>query len=379
MKRANGEGALYYDQKRGYWRATITLPNGKRKDFCSKNRNIAIQKRNYFMEGKYKLSPVLELSIIECCEKYLEMMFNQKKFGESTYRTNLETLKRLRKSELSELPVSTLSVKNINDFLKNEGDKGMSDSILKKDKFMLKWGFLYAKEMKLIQDSPMDSLLLERVVGQKREKVKALTQDEQSKFFKALKVYNEKPYVDIWLLAIFTGMRIGEICALSYDDIDFENKTIYVQRTLTRDIIGRHLIGNTTKTTNGKRIIQYSDVVETLLTNIKKIKKDNTNLVFSDGFGNFVHPTRNAEKLRKFNRIYNIGERLTMHMFRHTFATRMIEQNIPAYAVQHLLGHSSVDITLDTYTDFFENQRKKYTDKIDNYWSEVTKPKIVEG
>ena len=225
----------------------------------------------------------------------------------------------------------------------------------------------------------MDSLLLERVVGQKREKVKALTQDEQSKFFKALIVYNEKPYVDIWLLAIFTGMRIGEICALSYDDIDFENKTIYVQRTLTRDIIGRHLIGNTTKTTNGKRIIQYSDVVETLLTNIKKIKKDNTNLVFSDGFGNFVHPTRNAEKLRKFNRIYNISERLTMHMFRHTFATRMIEQNIPAYAVQHLLGHSSVDITLDTYTDFFENQRKKYTDKIDNYWSEVTKPKIVEG
>ena len=67
MKRANGEGALYYDQKRGYWRATITLPNGKRKDFCSKNRNIAIQKRNYFMEGKYKLSPVLEFAFIVCC------------------------------------------------------------------------------------------------------------------------------------------------------------------------------------------------------------------------------------------------------------------------------------------------------------------------
>ncbi len=84
--------------------------------------------------------------------------------------------------------MSTLSVKKIlMIFLKNEGDKGMSDSILKKDKFMLKWGFLYAKEMKLIQDSPMDSLLLEKSRRSKKRKVKALTQDEQSKFFKAFK------------------------------------------------------------------------------------------------------------------------------------------------------------------------------------------------
>ncbi len=93
----------------------------------------------------------------------------------------------------------------------------------------------------------------------------------------------------------------------------------------------------------------------------------------------FVHPTRNAEKLRKFNRIYNISERLTMHMFRHTFATRMIEQNIPAYAVQHLLGHSSVDITLDTYTDFFENQRKNIQIRLIIIGQKLLNQKIVEG
>lgn len=383
QKRANGEGSLYYEKSRDYWRATITLPNGKRKDFCSKSRNIAIQKRNQYISNNYKELQYSEKTIVECCEKYLDIRFKQNQFSENTYRTHLETLNRIKKSNLANMAIGSISTADINKFMIQELDNGKSKSILRKDKSMLKWGYKYALEMKLTENNPMESIFLTSNLAEtKSEKVKALTTEEQIQFLKVLKEnkQSEEPYSNIWLLAIFTGLRVGEICALKLEDIDLKNKKIYVNRTITRDILGQPIVGNAPKTSNGKRIVNFSETVTALLEEIIKNKKIYSEFLFSDDYGKFIKPTIVTQKLRKFNIKYNITKRLTTHMLRHTFATRMIEQNIPAFAIQHILGHSSIDITLDTYTDFFEEQKQKYTKEIDSYWSNIfAEEKCIEG
>lgn len=131
------------------------------------------------------------------------------------------------------------------------------------------------------------------------------------------------------------------------------------------------MVGETTKTKHSLRNIEYTDIVDILIKKLLKFKTEASEFVFEDGFHNFIRPPYVTSKLVEFNKEYNIAPRLCMHMFRHTYATRMIEENIPAFAVQHLLGHSRIDTTLDTYTDFFDDQREKYTEQINAYWKSV--------
>lgn len=375
-KRANGEGSLYFDKTRGYWRASITLPNGKRKDFCSKIKVKAISKRNNYMFNNQKELGISEKTIIECCEDYIDLFFKQGKFKENTYRTHIETIKRISKSNLKDLSVSVICIEDINQFIELEIKTGKSKSIIRKDKAMLRWGFRYAKEMNLIDKNPMDSVFLNNNISEaKDEHVEALTIDQQAKFINLLKEQKNtyQPYADIWLLALLTGLRVGEICALEIQNIDFKNKKIYINKTITRDYLGIVKVGDTTKTKKGTRIIEITGITENFLKDLINEKKSYTNFLFTNDSGKFINPSTVTAKLREFNKKNHIAPKLTSHMLRHTFATRMIEQGLPAQAVQHLLGHSSIDITLDTYTTFFEEQKRKYTKEINNYWEKAIK------
>ena len=382
QKRVNGEGSMYYDTKRKYWRVSITLPNGKRKDFCSKSQTKALAKKNQFMFFHKNELKLCDKTLVECCEKYLDLAYKKDSFKENTYRTHLDTIKRIKKSNLAEMPISSITDEDIIEYTFEANKKGYSKSIIKKDKAMINWGFVYAISKGFIDHSPLDSPLLKNYLKDSKEekKVDALTLEEQAKFFVAIHEarFIYQPFADMWLLALLTGLRVGEICALEFKDIDFENKTIHIQRTISRDILGAYVVGETTKTKTGNRIIQYSNVVDSLLKDILKYKQENSKFLFSDGFGHFILPSQVANKLRVFNKQYKITNKLSMHVFRHTFATRMIEQNIPDYAVQHLMGHSRVEITKNTYMSFFKEQRKKYTKEVNAYWEGAIKPTVVD-
>lgn len=376
-KNVNGEGSMYFDKKRKYWRVSITLPDGKRKDFCSKSQTKAIAKKNEFMYNHKKELKLCDKTLVECCEKYLDLAYKNNSFKENTYRTHLDTIKRIKKSNLANMAVSLITDEDIIEYTFQANKKGYSKSIIKKDKAMINWGFVYAITKGFIDRSPLESPLLKNYLKDSKEerKVNALTVEEQAKFFVALHEarFIYQPFSDMWLFALLTGLRVGEVCALQFKDIDFENRTIHIKRTISRDVLGAYVIGETTKTKTGNRIIQYSNVVDNLLKDILKYKQENSEFLFSDGFGHFILPSQVANKLRVFNKQYKITDKLSMHVFRHTFATRMIEQNIPPYAIQHLLGHSRVEITINTYMSFFKEQREKFTDAVNNYWEKAIK------
>ncbi len=163
----------------------------------------------------------------------------------------------------------------------------------------------------------------------------------------------------LYVLAVHTGMRQGELLALRWQDVDLENATVSVRRTMTKSG-GRLLLGEP-KTRKSRRTIRLTGAaVETLrghlARQIGEIERlgdlyEDAGLVFASEAGTLFNPT-NLRK-RSFARILErakLPRGIRFHDLRHTCATLLFGRGVHPKYVQELLGHSSVGITLDTYS-----------------------------
>ncbi len=175
-------------------------------------------------------------------------------------------------------------------------------------------------------------------------------------------------YHPIFFLAAYTGMRKGEILALTWDDIDFEQKTININKTLykTKD----EYVINKPKTKNSKRIIYIDDDIIRVLKkqrvkqNIEKMKcrdvyTDN-NLVFAQENGNFIYPSAANVLFRRYVKQLGLPE-IRFHDLRHTHATLLLQMGVNPKLVANRLGHASVRVTLDTYSHVMPDMQQDLT------------------
>jgi len=212
----------------------------------------------------------------------------------------------------------------------------------------------------------------------KHQKIRPLTLDEQKSFVKALNGHN---YSALYNTALDTGMRQGELFALTWADIDFSDLTIRINKnhSCVKDIVTNKQVNFTTdaKTAKSKRIIPLANrTKKILLEHIKEQKiellkigiiQNETTLVF----GSIVNtPLDSSNILKELKKVYaSIGiTNKTFHDLRHTYATRLFELGEPAKTVQELLGHSNVNITLGTYTHVLEKQKTKTASLIDSLY-----------
>ena len=211
-------------------------------------------------------------------------------------------------------------------------------------------------------------------------KVNALTKEEQE----LLEEYLQRPgpYGRLYPLVtvmLYTGMRIGEVCALRWEDIDFYRAEIHVNHTLVvadrtkRD--GHRYALNPPKTKTGKRSIPMCYTVKHALLMEKEYQNEFViNRGFSiDGHSDFVFTDKHGKVLNYLCLNYSLSEiskeideeikregsikgltsfpRIHSHMLRHSFATRMREAGADIKATADIMGHKKVDMTLNTYTD----------------------------
>ena len=163
-------------------------------------------------------------------------------------------------------------------------------------------------------------------------------------------------------ISLTTGLRIGEICGLKWEDIDIASGTISVKRTIERIYIaeGNHkctkLIINTPKTKNALRDIPITKELLTMLKPLKRVMNDNFYVLTND-----EKPTEPRTYRNYYHRLMkrlNIP-RLKYHGLRHSFATRCIESNCDYKTVSVLLGHSNITTTLNLYVHPNMEQKKR--------------------
>ena len=202
--------------------------------------------------------------------------------------------------------------------------------------------------------------------------------DSQSKELEVLSVANHKKILDYVqhnftfmslgiYISLSTGLRIGEICALKWSDINVTEGTIIVQRTIERIYVvegeKKHteLVINTPKTVNSCREIPMSKELLTMVKPIKKVVNVDFYVLTNDD-----KPTEPRTYRNYYNRLMEKLDipKLKYHGLRHSFATRCIEAGCDYKTVSVLLGHSNISTTLNLYVHPNMEQKKRCINKM---------------
>lgn len=196
-----------------------------------------------------------------------------------------------------------------------------------------------------------------------------LTKSHQKKLMDYLKDNFTFPNLGI-LVCLSTGLRIGEVCALKWSDINMDTGLLHVNRTIERIYIvdsdkpHTEIVINTPKTKNSLREIPLSkELVRIFKSLMKVVNKDYYVLT------NNTKPTEPRTYRNYFNKLLKQLDipRLKFHGLRHSFATRCIESHCDYKTVSVLLGHADISTTLNLYVHPNEEQKRSCIDKMMRY------------
>lgn len=195
-------------------------------------------------------------------------------------------------------------------------------------------------------------------------------------------------YYNLFVVALETGMRIGELSGLQWEDIDFRNKVIHVRHSLTyfSNSEGKYVFElHPTKTRKGLRVIPLTTKAVTALQRQRFVKQAliNGGKEPLEGYENLVFVTKNNRPTTEFlvtecingiiRRIHKnnpelVFEKFTPHCFRHTFATRYLEAEVPLKTVSALLGHTQLQLTTDLYMHVTQESLFKGVEQYERIW-----------
>ena len=248
---------------------------------------------------------------------------------------------------LGEHYLSGLSTETVNNYLKEKlnGSDALAAKTVLDIRSLLVQMFAYASVHHYV--SGVTGKLW--VPKKKKTEIEILSASEQKKLMDVIRS-DDSPYRLAVLLSLYTGLRIGEVCALQWKDIDPEDGSITVSKTLLR-IRDRSaseqktkIIITAPKTENSRRTIP----LPVFLTDILRHEAKEEEYYVVTGKYKYMEPRVCLERFKTLCRRAGIKEH-TFHCLRHTFATRCVEMGFDAKSLSEILGHSSVTITLERY------------------------------
>lgn len=380
-RKSNGEGSLRFDEKTNLYRYQVSYyaPTGerKRKTFTGKTKSEVKKKRRDFERDLAlgKITETVKCTVVDLLKEQVEYDYKMGIIQENAYSRQLYTIRIIEKSAIGNVPLSKLNEKQINDFLFSI--KRYSNSLINKLYGSLRRAYRIAVGKKLIVFNLMDSPFIKKPKSDKpTKKVYAFTCEEQTAFVKALKTkrYQAKniDYNSMLMIELYSGLRMGEVCALTPKDIDLKNNVIHVRNTVTRGLDSSVKVGNRTKTPRGVRDVPINPLlVETLEKVLNDYVENKDNLLFYNT--KMERPVSTQQANDYFHRLCDKAEIKPTggtHTLRHTFATRCIEASVQAEILSKWLGHTDISITLNTYCDVFSKMHDDAIEKFSNYCKE---------
>ena len=198
----------------------------------------------------------------------------------------------------------------------------------------------------------------------KENKLYVLTKREQNKITKHVLENINSRNIGL-LISLYSGIRIGELCALKWEDVDFKKNCLTINKTIQRVYIKdkkkniSKVIITTPKTKNANREIPINkDFLEIL----KKVKSDKKHYILT-GNEKYIEPRTYRKHFNKVLDELKI-KHFNFHSLRHTFATNCISLGVDYKTVSELLGHANVNITLNLYVHPRYSQKKKCIDLV---------------
>lgn len=343
------------------------IVNGGKKEAVLRENQIKLEIKNHtFVRNN-------SLTINDFIKEYVE--YKEDKWSPRTKEANKHRIDNI-KEKLGHIKLQDINVKMLEDFYKYlKNDRGYTDQSLllhyniisnALDK-AIQWGYITINENKKI----------ERPKVRKKE-IECYSPEEVSQLLDVLKSEPLK-YQAIIYLALDSGMRRGELTGLTWEDIDFKEGTIKINKATqyTKEL---GVFEKETKSQTSDRKIYISN---TTLNVLKRFQKEqierkiklgkkwgNSKRVFTTDYGDDMHPDTPSQAFQSIIKRHNL-KRITFHGLRHTSISLMISEGIQVQVISKKAGHSSVNVTHNTYSHFFDSEFQKCASVMDNILKEA--------
>lgn len=351
-RRAKGEGSIFKETT-GFWCAKIILPDGTEKRKRSKSQKIV---REWLQEQRQAIQTnLLPRDETTRFGEYLNRFVGTvvvNTLAPSTIRSYRYLIRDHIKPELGQLRLAELSPQHLQNLYSSKLDSGLSKRTVQYIHAIIRRSLNQAVRWGLIFRNPTDAVSPPRP---KRIPPKTLSADQAKLFLESVK---DHPYYAMYLLAITTGMRKGEILGLQWEDVDIEGKSISVRHALI-DVQGAIHLGQP-KSDTAKRTIALP---ATVCLALKKIE-ESRGYVFKTANEN---PISQRNLTRHFHKALEKAglPRTSFHTLRHTAASILLQANVHPKIVQEMLGHSTITLTLDTYSHVIPGHHEEAAEEME--------------
>ena len=299
------------------------------------------------------------ITVIELCKRYTDL----RRIGvkRNTQLTFDKTLRHLERSDIGHKMIRDLKMTEVKQWFIDMTIAGLSRSTLKQIRGIMRPAYEMALQEDVVYKNPFNFSL--DFIPDNSKSRDALSPEQQQKLLEFARTDpRSMQYYDLIVILLGTGLRAAELCGLTFDDLDFENRRIFVRRQLMRHPNGSRYI-ETPKSKHSNRVIPMSDEVYESLQRSIEVRAKPKEEVVVDGVSGFVFlNTKNGPRITmaiskavwqtvdRYNRKHEDQlPHTTAHHLRHSFCTNLIDSGMNPKNVQYLMGHASIHVTMNVY------------------------------
>ena len=315
------------------------------------------------------------LTVSDLVEKYIETKQGVRPTTMNGYKTVINFLK---KDPFGKKRIDKIKVLEAKKWIIDLQKNGKSYSSIHTIRGVVRPAFALAVESDYIRKNPFDFELKDVLINDsiRRQAVEPKVERAFLQFVKNDEHFSQ--YYDGMFILFKTGLRISELCGLTVNDIDMKERTININHQLqTTGNKGKYI--EKTKTDAGTRMLPMTEEVyqafQRVLANRKTPKVEQmidgySGFLFLDSRGKamvaYQWEKRFQHAIEKHNKIYKAElPKITPHICRHTYCTNMAKRMISPKTLQYLMGHSSIEVTMNVYTHLGLLDAKKEVDRIE--------------
>ena len=376
MKNRNAKGGGSVRQRdNGTWEARCTI-NGKSKSFYGKRQSDALKVMRAALaasdEGTY--CEPSKMTLAEWIDAWLEV-YVKTSTKQSTYHSYKDTLNRYVLPVLGKYKLASVNATQIqkiyNDMLYK---KNLSKKTVRNLHGTLHKAFDQAVELNYLAINPTDAC------KQPKPDPKQITPLDETDIGAFLTAIEGHKYQAIFTVTLFTGMRIGEVCGLPWDAVNFKKGTITIKQQLHRHAgTGEYIIEAPKH--DKFRTLTAPQFVMDILRNVAKeqglnhiehhfLWKNDKNLVFTNDDGSYINPKTLRKNYKKI--VAEIGRPdARFHDLRHTYAVTSLQEGDDYKTVQQNLGHVTAAFTLNVYGHVSEKMKQESANRMQKYYENI--------